>query len=201
MFGSLNERQLKYLKNISLSGNRLLNLINDILDISGIESGDVSLSFENIHIADVFWDVNNIETLLATSKHILIKFSTEPADLEICADKIELKQILHKIVNNALKFTPENEHIEVKAKKSENKIEISIRDNGIGIPEDKLQVIFEPFKQVDSSLSRMYSWTGLGLTIVKHLVEIHDGEIKVKSELTKGSTFTVFWPVKEKGAK
>lgn len=198
MFGPLNERQMKYLKNISLSGNHLLNLINDILDISRIESGDVSLSLETVNVEDVFEDVKNIAAPFAAAKNISVRFSSEPADLEIYADKIKIKQILHNLVNNALKFTPDNGHIEVEAKKLENTIEICVRDNGIGIPEDKYQIIFEPFKQVDSSLSRMYSGTGLGLTIVKHLVELHGGEIKVKSELTKGSTFTVLWPVKEK---
>lgn len=201
MFGPLNERQLKYLKNISISGNHLLNLINDILDISRIESGDVSLSFETVHAADIFEDVKNIATPFATYKNISMKFSAEPADLGIYTDKIKLKQILHNLVNNALKFTPENGYIEVEAKKSEDMediIEICVRDNGIGIPEDKQQIIFEPFKQVDSSLSRTYSGTGLGLTIVKHLVEMQGGEIRVKSELTKGSTFTILWPVKGK---
>jgi PAS domain S-box-containing protein len=198
MFGALNERQMKYLKNISLSGNHLLNLINDILDISRIESGDVSLSLETVSVEDVFEDVKNIAVPFAASKNISVRFSSEPSDLEIYADKIKLKQILHNLLNNSLKFTPDNGHIEVEAKKLENTIEICVKDNGIGIPEDKYQIIFEPFKQVDSSLSRMYSGTGLGLTIVKNLVELHGGEIKVKSELTKGSTFTVLWPVKEK---
>jgi len=142
--------------------------------------------------------VKNIAAPFSASKNISVRFSSEPSDLEIYADKIKLKQILHNLLNNALKFTPDNGHIEVEAKKLENTIEICVKDNGIGIPEDKHQIIFEPFKQVDSSLSRMYSGTGLGLTIVKNLVELHGGEIKVKSELTKGSTFTVLWPVKEK---
>lgn len=113
-------------------------------------------------------------------------------------DKIKLKQILYNLVNNALKFTPDNGHIAVVAKKSGDTIRISVRDTGIGIPEDKQKIIFEPFKQVDSSLSRTYSGTGLGLTIVKNLVEMHGGEIKVESEATKGSTFTIILPVIEK---
>ncbi|KKH46637.1 PAS domain S-box protein [Methanosarcina sp. 1.H.A.2.2] len=198
IFGPLNERQLRYLKNISRSGNHLLNLINDILDISRIESRDISLSFEIVHVADIFEDVKNIATPFATSKNISVEFSAEPADLNIYADKIKFKQILYNLVNNALKFTPENGHIEVVANKSGNTIRISVGDDGIGIPEDKQQIIFEPFKQVDSSLSRMYGGSGLGLTIVKNLVEMHSGEIKVKSEVTKGSTFTIILPVKEK---
>jgi signal transduction histidine kinase len=197
MFGPLNEKQLKYLRNISSSGNHLLNLINDILDISRIESGDVSLSFETVRTADVFEDVKNIAIPFATSKSISMEFSVKPADLSIYIDKVKFKQILHNLVNNALKFTPEDGRIEIRARKLENTIEICVKDNGIGIPEDKQQVIFEPFKQIDSSLSRIYSGTGLGLTIVKHLVEMQGGEIKVKSELTKGSTFTVLWPAKE----
>ena len=198
MFGSLNERQLKYLNNISISGNHLLDLINDILDISRIESGDTSLSLEIVHIADIFEDVKNIAIPFTTSKNISMEFSVEPADLNIYADKIKFKQILHNLVNNALKFTPEKGHIAVAAKKSGNTIRITVRDNGIGIPEDKQQIIFEPFKQVDSSLSRIYSGSGLGLTIVKNLVEMHGGEIRVKSEVEKGSTFTIIWPAKVK---
>lgn len=198
MFGTLNKRQLKYLNNISISGNHLLDLINDILDISRIESGDTSLSLEIVHVADIFEDVKNLAIPLATSKNISVEFSVEPADLNIYADKIKFKQILHNLVNNALKFTPENGYIAVTAKKSGNTIRITVRDNGIGIPEDKQQIIFEPFKQVDSSLSRMYGGSGLGLTIVKNLVEMHGGEIKVKSEVAKGSTFTIILPVKEK---
>ncbi|KKG15180.1 hypothetical protein EO98_15260 [Methanosarcina sp. 2.H.T.1A.6] len=198
MFGPLNERQLRYLKNISISGNHLLNLINDILDISRIESRDISLSFEIVHVADIFEDVKNIAIPFATSKNISVEFLAKPADLNIYADKIKFKQILYNLVNNALKFTPENGHIEVVANKSGNTIRISVGDDGIGIPEDRQQIIFEPFKQIDSSLSRMYGGSGLGLTIVKNLVEMHSGEIKVKSEVTKGSTFTIVLPVKEK---
>lgn len=196
MFGSLNDKQLKYLKNISISGNHLLNLINDILDISRIESGDVSLSFEVLRLSDIFEDVKNISVPLASSKNILLKFLTEPRDLEIFADKIKLKQILHNLVNNALKFTPENGEVLVEAKKSGDVIEISVEDTGIGILEEKQEMIFESFKQVDSSLSRMYTGTGLGLTIAKKLVEMHGGEIKLKSEVEKGSIFTIIWPVR-----
>ncbi len=196
IFGPLNERQLKYLTNISISGNHLLNLINDILDISRIESGDISLFIETVYIEDIFEDVKNIAIPLATSKNISLEFSAKPSDMSINVDKIKLKQILHNLVNNALKFTPENGHVKVEARKSRSLTEISVRDNGIGIPEDKLEIIFEPFKQIDSSLSRKYSGTGLGLMIVKKFVEMHGGEIRVKSELTKGSTFTILLPVK-----
>lgn len=196
IFGLLNEKQLKYLNNISISGNHLLNLINDILDISRIESGDVSLFFETVCITDILEDVKNIAIPFATSKKISLKFSAEPADLRIYVDKTKFKQILHNLVTNALKFTPRNGHVEVEAKHYGDIMEISVRDNGIGIPEDKLEIIFEPFKQIDSSLSRKYSGTGLGLMIVKKFVEMHGGEIRVKSELTKGSTFTILLPVK-----
>ncbi len=197
LFGTLNERQLKYVKNISISGNHLLNLINDILDISRIESGDISLSFDTVYIADIFEDVKNIAIPFATSRNISLEFVARPDDLKICVDKTKFKQILHNLVNNALKFTPENGHVNIDAKKSGNITEISVMDNGIGIPEEKLDVIFEPFKQVDSSLSRNYGGTGLGLMIVKKFVEMHGGEISVKSELTKGSTFTIILPIKK----
>jgi signal transduction histidine kinase len=197
MFGPLNDKQLRYLNNISISGHHLLNLINDILDISRIESGDISLFSEKVFIKDIFEDVKNIAITFSISRKITIEFSAEPDDLKIVVDKIKFKQILHNLVNNALKFTPENGHVEVKAKKSEKAIEISVTDDGIGIPEDRQKIIFEPFKQVDSSLSRTYGGTGLGLTIVKKFIEMHGGEISVKSEIGKGSTFTILLPTKE----
>lgn len=198
LFGPLNERQLKYLNNISISGNHLLNLINDILDISRIESGDVSLYYETMSVKELFEDVRNIAIPLASSKNIFLEFSAKPADLKIYADKIKVKQILHNLVTNALKFTPNNGHVNVWAKMSADTIEISVKDNGIGIPEDKQKIIFEPFKQLDSSLSRNYSGTGLGLMIVKKFIEMHEGEIRVESELTKGSKFTIILPIKKK---
>jgi signal transduction histidine kinase len=198
LFGLLNERQLKYLNNISISGNHLLNLINDILDISRIESGDVSLYYETMSVKELFEDVRNIAIPLASSKNIFLEFSAKPADLKIYADKIKVKQILHNLVTNALKFTPNNGHVNVWAKMSADTIEISVKDNGIGIPEDKQKIIFEPFKQLDSSLSRNYSGTGLGLMIVKKFIEMHGGEIRVESELTKGSKFTIILPIKKK---
>jgi signal transduction histidine kinase len=149
-------------------------------------------------VKELFEDVRNIAIPLASSKNIFLEFSAKPADLKIYADKIKVKQILHNLVTNALKFTSNNGHVNVWAKMSADTIEISVKDNGIGIPEDKQKIIFEPFKQLDSSLSRNYSGTGLGLMIVKKFIEMHEGEIRVESELTKGSKFTIILPIKKK---
>ncbi|MDD3041620.1 MAG: PAS domain-containing sensor histidine kinase [Methanosarcinaceae archaeon] len=195
MYGPVNERQLKYLENISKSGNHLLDIINEILDISKIESGNESLSFKYTEVVAIFEDVKNISFPLATSKNISLIFSVEPEDMYVYVDKIKFKQILHNLVSNALKFTPKDGRVEVTAKRLQDSVEISVRDSGIGIAKDKQELIFEPFKQVDSTLSREYDGTGLGLAIVNKFVKMHEGDICVESDVDKGTTFTVSLPL------
>ncbi|MDD4331382.1 MAG: ATP-binding protein [Methanosarcinaceae archaeon] len=194
MYGALNEKQLKYLGNISKSGKHLLTIINDILDISKVESGNESLFFEPVEIAAVFEDVKNLSFPFAASKNISLSFAVEPPNLYIRVDKIKFKQILHNLVSNALKFTPRAGKVWVRAEKIQNTLEISVQDSGIGIPKEKQELIFEPFKQVDSSLSREYAGTGLGLSLVKKFVKMHGGEISVQSEINKGTLFRVSLP-------
>ncbi len=193
--GKLNEKQLRYIENIIKSGNNLLSLINDILDLTRIESDEVD------------WDVTafNLELLLKNSL-VLVKGKAQMAGITLESDisgngmtRIEwdeskIKMIINNLLSNAIKFTPEGGHVGLQACRQEGKIIIEVWDTGIGIPRDKQEDIFKPFVQLDSSLSRRYEGTGLGLDLVKKLIDICGGEIKVESEVGKGSRFIVKIP-------
>ncbi|MBP2029639.1 PAS domain S-box-containing protein [Methanohalophilus levihalophilus] len=195
--GELNEKQTHYANNVVKSGKHLLELINDVLDLSKIEAGKMSFEPENISLPEVLDEVQLLMTPLAYKKSIHLRFSIEFIDIRIFAEKIKFKGILYNLLSNAIKFTPENGRVCVNAKIAEDKVQISVSDTGIGIPEEKLRYIFEPFRQVDSSTSRQYGGTGLGLTLVKKYVEMHGGDIWVESKCGEGSTFSFTIPLNE----
>ncbi|KQC02645.1 response regulator [Pedobacter sp. Hv1] len=208
---NLSDEQIKYAGVIHNAGNDLLTLINDILDLSKIESGSVDLHLENIRPSEIR---NNIESLfIELANHKKIEFKINLAhDLptDFVSDQGRLEQIIKNLLSNAFKFTPEKGKIGVEiglAKSSVIKnnaslktsgdtvLSFAISDTGIGISADKQQVIFEAFQQEDGSTSRKYGGTGLGLSISKELANILGGEIQIKSEQGVGSTFTLFVPL------
>ncbi|MDQ1276633.1 MAG: hypothetical protein QG610_2211, partial [Euryarchaeota archaeon] len=195
VFGELNERQLKYVSNISISGKHLLGLINDILDLSKVEAGKMELHYSEFPVGSVFDEVKNTLSPLARAKSLSIDFKSDPDFGNIQADRSRLIQILYNLVSNAIKFTPEGGRVSVYCKKSGNGAIFSVTDTGIGIsPEDKKK-LFQPFTQIDSSSAKQYCGTGLGLVLVKKFVELHGGKIRVESEVEKGSKFTFDLPV------
>lgn len=189
MFGDLNEKQDKHISNILRSGKHLLGLINDILDISKIESGNMKYQPETINLQETIDEIITLIYPIARRKSIELQLNIEHEKLEIYADRIKMKQIMYNLLSNAIKFTPESGTVMVNSKIIDDNLHLSVCDNGIGIPKDKHETIFDPFKQVDSSVNRMYEGTGLGLALVKQYIEMHDGKIWVESELGKGSTF------------
>ncbi|AFV25272.1 PAS/PAC sensor signal transduction histidine kinase [Methanolobus psychrophilus R15] len=195
MFGDLNEKQMRYVSNILNSGTHLLDLINDILDISKIESGNMEYAPEIIDIKEVMDEIIVLTEPLVKEKNIDFEVSSEFERLEINADKMKIKQIIFNLLSNAIKFTPKNGKVWFDSKIMTGTVQISISDNGIGIPLEEQKAIFEPFKQVNSSANRTHGGTGLGLAIVKYYVEMHSGEIHVESEVGKGSTFTFTIPI------
>ncbi|MDG6243519.1 MAG: ATP-binding protein [Methanolobus sp.] len=195
VFGDLNNKQKKYVFNILNSGNHLLDVINNILDISKIESGNMIFEPEKIDLHKTITDVILSMELMIMKKSIDFKFNNECKNVEIFADKLKLKQIMYNLLNNAVKFTPKNGKLWIDCKKKGDNIKISVSDSGIGIPANEQELIFDPFKQVSSSSNRAYGGTGLGLSIVKYYVKMHSGEIRVESEVGKGSTFTVTIPI------
>lgn len=193
---TLNEKQIKYLSAIKISSGNLLVIINDILDLSKLEAGKMEIEKIPFRIHDVFQNVNDTSRFKAEEKGIQFELNISP-DLPavVKGDPTRLNQIITNLSSNAIKFT-EKGKITIAADKPSDSPYIRFRviDTGIGIPADKLHLLFGNFKQVDSSTFRKYGGTGLGLSISKTLIELQGGKVEVKSELGKGSEFTVKIP-------
>ncbi|WP_370574180.1 PAS domain-containing sensor histidine kinase [Methanomethylovorans sp.] len=195
--GNLNEKQIRYLRNISGSGHHLLTLINDILDLSKVDSGKMQISYEKFTINEVFTDIRNNLANFAISKSITLNFEVEADLTDIYADKLKLKQILYNLVSNAIKFTSEQGSVYISASARSNRLHVEVRDTGIGINTEDQKKLFSAFTQLDSTYSRKYQGSGLGLVLVKKFVEIHGGRVWVESESGKGSNFIFEIPLCE----
>ncbi|WP_094226464.1 PAS domain S-box protein [Methanolobus psychrotolerans] len=196
--GKLGPKQEHYMNHISNSGYHLLSLINDILDISKVEAGKMEL---HIELVDMTAAVNEIVTMtetLASSKMISVNVNMCEDMPKVKADRSKLKQIMYNLIGNAIKFTDDGGNVTVVTCVNDKKLRISIIDTGIGISPEDQKSLFKPFSQIDSSISRKYQGTGLGLALVKELIELHDGNIWVQSEIGKGSNFTFELPIAEK---
>ena len=194
--GDLNEEQLDFVKDIHSSGYHLLQMINDILDLSKIEAGKMVLQYEVFPVTDAIQDVYHIIQGLADKKHLHLQTEIHPETKDIEADRVKFKQVLYNLLSNAIKFTSENGNIITKASILDDMLQVSVTDSGIGMkPEDQKQV-FKEFWQADNSFSRKYQGTGLGLALTKRIVEMHGGKIWFESEYEKGSTFCFTLPLK-----
>ncbi|WP_370574988.1 PAS domain-containing sensor histidine kinase [Methanomethylovorans sp.] len=190
MTGDLDEKQTKYLQHISNSGQHLLKLINDILDLSKVEADKMEINFEYFSISDAIEEVKMLVGPLALRKGIEFDVKINPELDSIKADKTKFNQILYNLASNAIKFTPDKGHISITAKRIDHMVEVSVTDSGIGIAMKDLNKLFQPFKQLNPYMTRQYGGTGLGLVLVKKYVEMHGGKIWVESEIGKGCTFT-----------
>ncbi|MDQ3393310.1 MAG: response regulator [Bacteroidota bacterium] len=195
----LNNEQLKYINFISNAGENLLVIINDILDFSKIQSGKFDLEHTDFILPDVVSNVLNLFRAKAADKNVeLIEDIFEDVPFQLVGDPVRLNQVLINVISNALKFT-EKGHVKIKItalRQSNSKalLRFMIEDTGIGIAEDKLDSVFESFTQASSDTTRKYGGTGLGLTIVKKIVNLQKGEISLKSTLGKGTTFIIDLP-------
>jgi diguanylate cyclase (GGDEF)-like protein/PAS domain S-box-containing protein len=208
-FGSLTEKQERYIKNIYSAGKHLLELINNVLDIAKIEAGKCEMVYETFSVNELLKDVISIMRPLADTKSIGLDLQIgESIDL-ITGDRVKIKQVLYNLLSNAIKFTPEggkvgtrvifadsdNGHHTPHPEAKVDFLKFSVWDTGVGIgPEDK-ERIFDEFEQIDTTLSREYGGAGLGLSLSKKLVELHGGNISVESTLGEGSTFIFTIPV------
>lgn len=193
--GDLNEKQTRYLKNISSSGKHLLNIINDILDISKVEAGKAQLHTEILSMENLLKEMLDNMQSLAAKKGIALKISLESNPFYVEVDKGKINQVLYNLIGNAIKFTEDRGLVILRAKMDMDMVYISIQDTGVGISKKDQEKLFKPFSQLDSSVSKKYEGTGLGLALAKKLVVLHGGQIWVESELGKGSTFTFTIPV------
>jgi len=189
------ETQLRFLQQIHSSGKHLLGLINDILDLSKIEAGQMELRFQMVSISDVADQVRNTVEPLAAQKQIRLETNVSSLG-EIEADAGKLKQMLLNLVSNAIKFTPEGGSVLISGKRLANAAEISVSDTGIGIAQSDQSRIFHEFQQVDAGVDRQEQGTGLGLTLTRRFARLHGGDVRVDSEPGKGSVFTIRMPLR-----
>ncbi len=196
IYGDLTNKQEKYINTIYSSGKHLLSLINDILDLSKIEAGKLELNSEIVDVNMLcqasLWFINEA----AKKKNLHVQPDIQAIRSELKIDQRRIKQVLINLLNNAVKFTDENGSIglEVSEEHEVQSIRFSIWDTGIGIPQALMPKLFKPFTQLDGQLNRQHSGTGLGLALVKRLVELHGGSIAVQSEVDQGSRFDVYLP-------
>jgi CheY-like chemotaxis protein/nitrogen-specific signal transduction histidine kinase len=194
--GQINEKQAKYLHIISESGHHLLNLINDILDLSKIGAGRLDLSLSQFSTEALCQSSLRMIKELAQKKNLAVSCQLDERVKTMYGDERRLKQILVNLLSNAVKFSPEGESLglEIKGYPEEEQVTICVWDTGIGISEQDLTRLFKPFIQLDNRLSREVGGTGLGLMLVSQLARLHGGNVVVESEPGKGSRFMVNLP-------
>lgn len=208
---NLSAKETEFARNIHTSGTGLLNLINEILDLSKIEAGKMELEIETFRVSEVVHAVSDMVSGMAVSKGINFSATIDPSfeNLTLTSDRQRIEQILRNLLSNAIKFTPEKGNVTLsigeanhdKAFKNSNLknqssiLAFRVRDNGIGIAEDKQHLVFQAFQQADGSTKRKYGGTGLGLSISKELAASLGGEIQLTSREGEGSTFTLFLPI------
>jgi signal transduction histidine kinase len=196
MFGALNDKQDEYLKDIYASGQHLLSLINDILDLSKIEAGRMELAPAPFHLPTALENAVTLVKERAARHAITLDIGVDPRLGELMGDERKVKQVLLNLLSNAVKFTPEGGRITMKASRMDGAVEVSVTDTGIGVAPEDQAAIFEEFRQVGSDETRKQEGTGLGLTLAKKFIELHGGRIWVESELGRGSTFTFTLPLR-----
>ena len=194
--GNLTEEQVKFARTITSSGNDLLTLINDILDISKIEAGQVDLQVQPVEIAELTQKLRTTFEPAAAVKGLDFRIEARAGLPDrITSDAQRLEQVLKNFLSNAIKFTERGSVSLIVEPDAPGQVRFSVQDTGIGIPAEQQQVIFEPFRQADGTISRRYGGTGLGLSISRELAGLLGGDIRVESQEGKGSRFTISLPV------
>ncbi|NEP82644.1 MAG: response regulator, partial [Okeania sp. SIO3B3] len=207
VFGKIDEQQLKALQTIEYSGSHLLELINDILDVAKIESGCIELHCTQVSIYHLCQSSITFVKQLALKKQIQLETKLPPNLPELLVDERRIRQALINLLNNAVKFTPNGGRVTLSVSfkqcfpssdisdfPRQNYIQIAVKDTGIGITAENIKKLFQPFIQIDSALNREYNGTGLGLALVKRIVDLHGGQVGVNSEVGVGSCFTMDLP-------
>lgn len=198
VLGDLNEKQQEYVSDIRISGLHLLGMVNEILDMSKIESNTMKLVCTKFPITQAMKEAVNILKPLAKQKNIRLIIEYENK-YEVEADYQKIQQILYNLISNAIKYSPENDEVVIRASKDKSNFILEVHDNGIGIDKKYHGKIFAKFVQLDSAYTKKESSTGLGLTITKELTELHGGKVSVISQINNGSTFVVKIPLRTRG--
>ncbi len=195
--GAINQDQRQCVSDILGSGQHLLQLINDILDISKIESGKTEIYLEKIDFEKLTNEVKSTINSLAKQKSQTFEVNIADDVDTVHVDRRKIKQVMLNLLGNAVKFTPENGRIELRIVKKGSDYLITVKDDGVGIAQEQHDVIFDEFRQLDGSHTRKYEGSGLGLALAKRFVELHNGKLWVESELGKGSCFQFSLPISQ----
>ncbi|ATU08665.1 PAS domain-containing sensor histidine kinase [Methanohalophilus portucalensis] len=196
-YGNLNDKQKRYMTNVSKNGRHLLDLINNLLDISRIETCKMEMKVQKVEFVPFMKEIREKIKNMEAKRGAIVYFTIDNEKDIMYVDTDKIEEIIYNLVDNAFKFTPEGKTITVRSALSSLELEIDVIDTGIGINETDIHRIFEPFTQADSSSTRKYQGTGLGLALVKKFTEMHNGKVAVKSHPSMGSTFMVRIPRKE----
>jgi signal transduction histidine kinase len=191
----LNDKQQRWVRNVQSSGEQLLNLINDILDLAKIEAGKMQVRLEEFSIQDVCEGLLNMFRPMAEKKNIDLRSQVPPDIPLLRQDPGKLQQILSNLLSNAIKFTPEGGRVLLRASAEAFHVVLTVSDTGVGIAPEDQELVFEKFRQSGNPLTREHAGTGLGLSIVRELSKLLGGEVTLQSELGRGSTFTVRLPL------
>jgi len=189
------KEHVRYLQTLKKSGENLLGIINDILDVSKMEAGKLEIEYEPILIQDIFDNILTVMEQSANEKQLQLHYSVDDKiNFAFFSDPLRLTQIITNLVSNAIKFTAKGSiHFEAKLK-NKNTLQLIVSDTGIGIPKDKLKTIFAQYEQVRTKVQKKYKGTGLGLAISKKLVELMNGTIIIKSKINQGTSFVISLP-------
>ncbi len=195
LVGEVTPDQRQYLERIDRASQNMLNLIDDLLDVSAIEAGQLKIDVEDVEISDFLHEIYESNKIMAKAKSIAVKLETPDTLPTIKMDPDRISQVLNNLFSNAIKFSHPDTTITLKAKVEKNKALISVEDQGQGIPKQEMSKMFTDFGRTSVQPTAGEKSTGLGLAIVKRIVEAHGGAIRVKSEVGKGSTFTISLPL------
>ena len=192
---TLTDKQRRWVSNVKSSGQKLLNLINDILDLAKMEAGKMQVRLDRFDLRDVCDGLLNMFRPLAENKNIDVRSQIEPDIPALRQDMTKLQQILQNLLSNAIKFTPEGGRVILKSEADTRYVTISVMDTGVGVAKDEQELVFQKFRQSGNPLTREHAGTGLGLSIVRELCKLLGGDVTLQSELGRGSTFTVRLPL------
>jgi len=192
--GALPEEAKERLEKINRHSDELVHMVNDLLDIARIESGRIVMKVEEQNLKGIIASVSDLISIQCKNKNIKLTQDVQKDLPAILADRNQIERVFINLLGNAVKFTPENGQITIKAGIKEGMVEVDISDTGIGIPTDALTRLFEEFYRVDNDINQQVKGTGLGLSLVKHIIEAHKGKIWVESKPGKGSTFSFTLP-------
>jgi two-component system cell cycle sensor histidine kinase PleC len=194
LFGRIAQRKyVEYAQDIQKSGQYLLEVINDILDMSKIEAGRMTLAMETVNLSEIGAESIRVVEQVAQSRNIEIKITGNPA-IEINGDKRALKQVFINLLSNAVKFTPIGGSVTLRTYRYRGAVRVAITDTGVGIPRHEIDKLGHPFKQLENQLTKGHSGTGLGLAISRSILEMHQGRLEIKSRLNEGTTVTCILP-------